>query len=82
LKEATGKDIDIEKVGRNAFGVEASTSGMSQMGLMLSQSYQDYTRSGNNGEESLIPDEFEKVLGAKLTSLPDAIMELDEEALR
>ena len=49
---------------------------MSQMGIMLSQSYQDYTANGNNGEENLTSKDFEMVLGHALVPLADAIKEL------
>ena len=56
--------------------MEFAAGEISDLGRMLAASYQDYAVAGNNGEENLTTDDFEKVLGHPLTSLADAIKEL------
>jgi NAD(P)H dehydrogenase (quinone) len=73
---ATDQTIDIQEVTRNDFDRNMAETGISQMGLMLATSYQDYAISGNNGESEASPAVFEKVLGHPLTPLSEALKEL------
>ncbi|MFJ8072256.1 NAD(P)H-binding protein [Peribacillus sp. NPDC096447] len=73
---ATSQTIDIQEVTRNDFDRNIAQTGISQMGLMLAKSYQDYAIAGNNGESEASPDVFEKVLGHPLTPLSKALKEL------
>lgn len=71
LAKSTGKAMEIKPVSRNEFLAVMAKSGISQMGMMLAQSYQDYAVQGNNGEEKLTSDVLEKVIGHKLTKVED-----------
>ena len=56
--------------------MEFAVGEITDLGRMLAASYQDYALAGNNGEENLTAEVFEKVLGHPLTPLADAIKEL------
>jgi len=70
---ATDQAIDINEVNRNDF---VAQTGISQMGMMLATTYQDYAIAGNNGESEASSVVFEKVLGHPLTPLSEALKEL------
>lgn len=73
---ATDQSIDIQEVTRNDFNHNMAQTGISQLGLILATTYQDYAIAGNNGESEASPDVFEKVLGHPLTPLSEALKEL------
>jgi len=73
---ATNQTIDIQEVTRNDFDRNIAQIEISQMGLMLGTTYQDYAKAGNNGESEASPAVFEKVLGHPLTPLSEALKEL------
>ncbi|MNW05645.1 hypothetical protein D3C71_2019190 [compost metagenome] len=64
---AADQTIDIQEVARNDFDRSIAQTGISQMGLMLATTYQDYALAGKNGESEGSPAVFEKVLGHPLT---------------
>lgn len=73
---AKDQTIDIQEVTQSDFNRNMAQTEISQMGLMLSKSYQDYALAGNNGESEASPTVFEKVLGHPLTPLSEALKEL------
>ena len=66
LAKSTGKAMEIKPVSRNEFMAVMAKSGISQKGMMLAQSYQDYAAQGGNGEEKLTSAVLEKIIGHKL----------------
>lgn len=76
-QEAVGHELDIETVESNEFISELVSAGISANWASVSAAYQEYTLKGNNGEEKADKTEFEKILGHPLTSLSDAIKELE-----
>lgn len=75
-EEAEGKKLDIYETPKGKFPMEFAAGEITDLGRVLAASYQDYALAGNNGEENLTADVFEKVLGHPLTPLADAIKEL------
>ena len=75
-EEAAEKKLDIYETPRGKFPMEFSVGEITDLGRMLAASYQDYAVAGNNGEENLTTDDFEKVLEHPVTPLADAIREL------
>lgn len=75
-EEASGKSLDVYEVTKEQFTTEFKPGEISDLGMMLGISYQDYTLAGNNGEAELTTDDFEKTLGHPLTPLAEALKEL------
>ena len=75
-EEAAGTKLDIYETPKGKFPMEFAADEITDLGRMLAASYQDYAFAGNNGEENLTTDDFEKVLEHPLTPLADAIKEL------
>ena len=75
-EEIAGKKLDVRQVTKDEFASEFKSGEISQLGMMLGTNYQDYTLAGNNGEESLTPDELEKTLGHKIATLTEGLREL------
>ena len=74
--EATGKDISVEVVDPDEYEKALEGSGISQLGLMLGQSYMAWAAAGDSLEAQADPAAFEKLLGRPLTPLPQALSEL------
>ncbi len=75
-EKIAGKELDIRQVTRDEFATVFKESEISQLGMMMCTNYQDYALAGHNGEAGLTPNEFESVLGHRLTPLADALREL------
>ncbi|GEO78047.1 YtfG protein [Companilactobacillus mindensis DSM 14500] len=76
-QKAVGHGLDIETVRSNEFIPKLVSAGISANLTNVSAAYQEYTLKRNNGEERADKTEFEKILGHPLTSLSDAIKELE-----
>ena len=76
-EEIAGKKLDVKQVTKEEFASAFKDGEISQLGMMLGTSYQDYTLAGNNGEEELTPEELEKTLGHPITPLKEALEELN-----
>ena len=70
------RSIVNRAVTRSAFMQSLPASGMSAMGQQLAVAYQDYALAGKNGEAQADTTEFERILGHRLTPLPEAIREV------
>ena len=75
-EEAAGTKLDIYETPKGKFPMEFAAGEITDLGRMLAASYQDYAVAGNNGEENLPTDDFEKMLEHPLTPMADAIKEL------
>lgn len=73
LAKSAGKAMEIKPVSRDEFMAFMAKSGISQMGMMLATSYQDYAVQGNNGEEKLTSAVLENVIGHRLMTAADMI---------
>lgn len=84
LGEATAqianREIEVKLVGKDLFVAELANSGISDLGLMLGNAYQDFAMTEGHNEEKATPSMFEQVLGHKLTPLADALKEAIEKA--
>lgn len=75
-EKAGGKKLDVRIVSKEEFPASFREGEISQLGRMMGTNYQEYVLAGNNGEEELTPDDFEKTLGHPLTRLDEALKEL------
>lgn len=74
-------NLETELVSRKEFENVLSKLDISDIGAMLTLTYQDYAQAGGNGEEEGNPTEFEKILGHPLTPYSEAIEEVIEKNL-
>ncbi len=76
IADITEQSINIHETDKNTFVNTISKTDITELGLMLATSYQDYALKGYNGEDQANPSTFERVLGHPLTPLKEAIKEL------
>ncbi|KRL66853.1 hypothetical protein FC27_GL000299 [Companilactobacillus versmoldensis DSM 14857 = KCTC 3814] len=75
-QEALGKSIDIEETSESDFNKDLASAGISSTWATIADTYQKYTKNGNNGQESATTADFEKALGHPITKLSDAIKDI------
>ncbi|WP_462413627.1 NAD(P)H-binding protein [Neobacillus sp. Marseille-QA0830] len=73
IADITEQSIYIHETDKNTFVNTISKTDITELGLMLATSYQDYALKGNNGENKANPSTFERVLRHPLTPLKEAI---------
>lgn len=67
----------IHETDKNTFVNTISIADITELGLMLATSYQDYALKGNFGEDKANPSTFERVLGHPLTHLKKQLKSLN-----
>ena len=70
---SAGYEMNIRQVSKGEFANAMRKTDISDMGLMLAVSYQDYAINGNNGEAELTANVLESVIGHKLISAADML---------